>query len=390
MRLDADSIPRATVAQIETALAAAGAGRRVIALLERDHRAGVRRLALRERRRYRARMAEGRRRRRLRDMEERCWQEGRLRVAGVDEVGRGCLAGPVVAAAVVLPPEAARAGALFDLDDSKVLDAATRARLGAEILDLAAAWTVAPVDAEEIDRINILEASMKAMRMAISGLDPAPDQVLVDGARTPGSGLPETAVVDGDARSLSIAAASVVAKEHRDGLMRAFHREFPQYGFDSNKGYASAAHREALSRHGPCRLHRRTFSPLARREQLLLDLGPDTGRDGEALAADHLQGKGYRILHRRYRAAGGEIDLIAEDRGCCVFVEVKSTDRPADRPEDRVRRGKRRRLIRCARQFVEREAPAGAAEYRFDVVAVDLSARRPRVEHIEDAFDEGT
>lgn len=378
------------MAQIEEALAASGAGRRVIALLERDHRSGVRRLALRERRRYRARMAEGRRRRRLRDLEERCWQEGRLRVAGVDEVGRGCLAGPVVAAAVVLPPDAATAGELFDLDDSKVLDPETRARLRDGILDMALAWAVAAVAAEEIDRINILEASMKAMRMAISRLDPAPEQILVDGARTPGSGLPETAVVDGDARSLTIAAASVVAKEHRDRLMRDFDRQFPRYGFASNKGYASPDHREALARHGPCRLHRRTFSPLGRREQLLLDLGPDTGRDGETVAADHLRRKGYRILHRRYRAAGGEIDLIAADGGCCVFVEVKSTDREADRPEDRVRRHKRRRLIRCARQFVESSPPAGVTEYRFDVVAVDLSARRPRVEHIEDAFDDGT
>ena len=388
MRLDANSIPEATVAQIEAALAGAGAGRRVIALLERDRRAGVRRLAMRERRRYRSRMAENRRRRRLRDIEERYWQEGTLRVAGVDEVGRGCLAGPVVAAAVVLPPEAARAGELFDLDDSKVLDADTRARLRDEILDLALSWAVAPVAAEVIDRINILEASMEAMRMAVSGLDPTPDRVLVDGARAPGSGLPETAVVDGDARSLSIAAASVVAKEHRDRMMEELHQRFPEYGFDTNKGYASPAHREALARHGPCPLHRRTFSPLAQREQLSLDLGPDTGRDGETAAADYLLEKGYHILHRRYRAAGGEIDLIAADGDCCVFVEVKSTDRASDRPEDRVRRDKRRKLIRCARQFVERSSAPGR-EYRFDVVAVDLSTRTPAVEHMEDAFDAG-
>ena len=388
MRLDANSIPRATVAQIEAALAGAAAGRRVIALLERDRRAGVRRLAMRERRRYRSRMAENRRRRRLRDIEERYWQEGTLRVAGVDEVGRGCLAGPVVAAAVVLPPEAARAGELFDLDDSKVLDADTRARLRDEILDLALSWAVAPVAAEVIDRINILEASMEAMRMAVSGLDPAPDRVLVDGARAPGSGLPETAVVDGDARSLSIAAASVVAKEHRDRMMEELHQRFPEYGFDTNKGYASPAHRQALARHGPCPLHRRTFSPLAQREQLSLDLGPDTGRDGETAAADYLLEKGYHILHRRYRAAGGEIDLIAADGDCCVFVEVKSTDRASDRPEDRVRRDKRRKLIRCARQFVERSSAPGR-EYRFDVVAVDLSTRTPAVEHMEDAFDAG-
>ncbi len=387
MRLDADSIPRATVAQIEAALARVGAGRRVIALLERDPRAGVRRLAMRERRRYRARMAESRRRRRLRDLEERYWQEGLSRVAGVDEVGRGCLAGPVVAAAVVLPPEASVAVELFDLDDSKVLDADARSRLRDEILALALSWAVAPVAAEVIDRINILEASMEAMRMAISGLEPAPDRVLVDGSRAPGSGLPETAVVDGDARSLSIAAASVVAKEHRDRMMEELHPRFPEYGFDTNKGYASPAHREALARHGPCALHRLTFSPLAQREQLSLDLGPDTGRDGETVAADYLLEKGYRVLHRRYRAAGGEIDLIAADGDCCVFVEVKSTDRASGRPEDRVRRDKRRKLIRCARRFVERAAPG--TEYRFDVVAVDLSDRTPAVEHMEDAFDAG-
>ncbi len=386
MRLDADSIPRATVAQIEAALTASGAGRRVIALLEQDRRAGVRRLALRERRRYRDRRAEGRRRRRLRDLEDRYWQQGPLRLAGVDEVGRGCLAGPVVAAAVVLPPEAAEAFELFDLDDSKVLDAPTRGRLRDEILEIAITWAVAPVAAEVIDRINILEASMEAMRLAISALDPEPDRILVDGARVPGSGLPETAIVDGDARSISIAAASVVAKEYRDRLMSDFHREFPEYGFATNKGYASPTHREALSRHGPCPLHRRTFSPLARQEQPCLDLGADTGRDGETVAADYLRGKGYRILHHRYRAAGGEIDLIVSGDGCCVFVEVKSTDRSSDRPEDRVRRDKRRKLIHCARQFVERSAPAETTEYRFDVVAVDLSSRPPSVEHMEDAF----
>ena len=114
-----------------------------------------------------------------------------------------------------------------------------------------------------------------------------------------------------------------------------------------------------------------------------------TGMDNaETVAADYLLEKGYRVLHRRYRAAGGEIDLIAADGDCCVFVEVKSTDRASDRPEDRVRRDKRAKLIRCARQFVERSAAPGT-EYRFDVVAVDLSARTPAVEHMEDAFDAG-
>lgn len=391
MRLDSEGIRDATVAEIQAALRArGGAGRRLLALLEQDERSGVRRLAVRERGRWRSRQVERRRARRMRDLEDRFRAEGSLRLAGVDEVGRGCLAGPVVAAAVILPqdPEG-----LDELDDSKVLDADTRARLRERIVEIALDWSVAAVDAQQIDRINILEASMQAMRLALAAIQPPPDRVLVDGNRAPASGLLETTLIGGDARSLSIAAASVVAKQHRDSMMVAFDAQFPGYDFASNKGYASAKHHSGLRRLGPCELHRRSFQPLARRDQKRLDFegaGSGTGALGEAAAADYLRGAGYEILARGYRAAGGEIDLIVRRGACFVFVEVK-TSRRRRRPEERVDATKRRRLTRAAAQYIERfaagvEAQAGA-EFRFDVIAVDLSMATPRIEHIEDAFD---
>jgi ribonuclease HII len=384
MRLDETSIRSATVAEIEAALARrGGAGRRVLALLEQDPRAGVRRIAVRERGRFRARQAERRRARSMRDLEERFRAEGARRVAGVDEVGRGCLAGPVVACAVVLPEDAP---GLEELDDSKVLDRETRERLRERIVDIALDWSVAAVDAPRIDEINILEASMEAMRLCLADLDPPPDRVLVDGNRPPASGLPETTLVDGDARSLSIAAASVVAKVHRDALMREEAQRHPGYGFERHKGYASAEHRAALERLGPCPLHRRSFSPLAPRDQLTLDFEatPGTGASGEALAEAHLAAAGYEVLDRGYRGAGAEIDLVVRRGDTVVFVEVKSSRRPAQAAA-RVDAAKRRHLARAARHYIESRATGRGLQYRFDVIEVVLQPRR--IEHIEDAFE---
>lgn len=382
MRLDESSIRGATVAQIEAALERrGGAGRRVLALMEQDERAGVRQLAVRERARFRERQKERRRARTMRDLEQRYRAEGAQRLAGVDEVGRGCLAGPVVAAAVVLPDEVE---GLDELDDSKVLEPECRERLRERIVDVALDWSVAAVDARRIDEINILEASMEAMRLCLAELEPAPDLVLVDGNRPPTSGLREITLVGGDARSVSIAAASVVAKVHRDGMMVDYDRQFPGYAFASNKGYAAPDHREALQTLGPCDLHRRSFSPLAQRDQLTLELEePSTGRQGEELAATYLESEGYRILARRYRVAGGELDLIAQRGTVIAFVEVKTSHKPSH-GEERVDRRKQRRLQRAAAQYMERHAPQ-KVDFRFDVIAVNLSPES--VHHIEDAFE---
>jgi ribonuclease HII len=180
------------------------------------------------------------------------------RVAGVDEAGRGPLAGPVVAAAVILPAKGIPRG----IDDSKKLPAAERARLAARLKDCAVVG-VGIVEADEIDRLNIYWATMKAMTLAVEALGTLPEHVLVDGNRLPRWSFAATAIVRGDALSLSIAAASIVAKHTRDMIMIAHAETHPHYGWHSNKGYACRAHLDALRIHGPTPLHRRSFAPVA-------------------------------------------------------------------------------------------------------------------------------
>jgi ribonuclease HII len=186
-------------------------------------------------------------------------------VAGVDEVGRGPLAGPVTAAAVVLPPD-------FDhplLNDSKVLSEPQREAIYAELIaDGRLLTSCASASVEEIDRLNILRASHLAMERAVQGLARRPDICIIDGLPVPRFPWRHEAVVNGDGLSFSIAAASVIAKVERDRLMRTLHDAFPQYGFDTNKGYATPFHLEKLRQYGPCPLHRRSFEPVA---QLTLD-----------------------------------------------------------------------------------------------------------------------
>jgi ribonuclease HII len=181
-------------------------------------------------------------------------------IAGVDEVGRGALFGPVVAAAVILPRNCA-ALARAGLTDSKQLTREDRERLDKRVRKLALAVSVAEVDAETIDRVNIYQATRLAMLIAVSQLPLIPDHLLIDALRIDHP-CPQTKLFYGDSLSLSIAAASVVAKVHRDALMRSLDALHPQYGLASHKGYATPDHRKALREHGPCALHRRTFAPV--------------------------------------------------------------------------------------------------------------------------------
>lgn len=181
-------------------------------------------------------------------------------VAGIDEAGRGPLAGPVVAAAVVLHPRRPIDG----LADSKTLTAARRAALEADIKTRALSWAVAAAEVAEIDQLNILGATMLAMRRAVDALRPAPARALVDGNRVPALPCPAEAVVGGDALHAAISAASILAKESRDRRMRALARAWPQYGFERHKGYPTRAHLEALQRHGASRHHRLSFAPVRR------------------------------------------------------------------------------------------------------------------------------
>ncbi len=188
--------------------------------------------------------------------ERNAHSEGYTLVAGVDEVGRGCLAGPVVAAACILDPDKPLPPGL---DDSKKLSEKKRDRIAAELQQICVAYAIGRIEADEIDRINILEATKRAMLLAIAGLTPAADYLLIDALNLKQSPLPQKAIIKGDSISASIAAASVIAKTYRDDLMKAYDTEFPQYGFAGHKGYGAATHFAALRQHGPCPLHRRSF-----------------------------------------------------------------------------------------------------------------------------------
>lgn len=180
-------------------------------------------------------------------------------VCGVDEAGRGPLAGPVYAAAVILDP----AKQIRGLADSKVLKAERREVLAERIKERASAWAVAAASVEEIDRINIFQASMLAMRRAVEALGMRPEEAWIDGNQCPRElPCPAKAFVDGDARHKPISAASILAKTARDAEMRALHERYPAYGFDQHKGYATADHLDALGRAGPCEIHRRSFYPI--------------------------------------------------------------------------------------------------------------------------------
>jgi len=184
---------------------------------------------------------------------------GALRIAGVDEVGRGPLFGPVVASAVILPAGCRLSG----LNDSKKLTEKKRNELDAVIRAKALAWAIAAVDVETIDRINIRRASLLAMRLAVEQLSLAPDYLLIDGIDMIDWPCPQQSVIQGDGTSFSIAAASVLAKVHRDALLVALDRQYPGYGLANHKGYGSREHLEALARLGPTPLHRKSFSPVA-------------------------------------------------------------------------------------------------------------------------------
>jgi len=202
------------------------------------------------------------------------YERGYQLIAGVDEAGRGPLAGPVVAAAVILRRDVLIPG----VDDSKKLSESRRESLYEDIRQMTAGFGVGIVSRETIDRVNILRASLEAMKLAVLRLPVEPDFLLVDGLHLPALDLPMKALPHGDSLSLSVAAASIVAKVTRDRIMRELDRMYPQYGFVRNKGYPTAGHLAALDEFGPCEVHRRSFGPVAEKLcqlRMLLETKPD-------------------------------------------------------------------------------------------------------------------
>ncbi|ATB37438.1 ribonuclease HII [Cystobacter fuscus] len=237
--------------------------------LEADTRQGARALARRLRQQQGKNRSEGQRLRHLLRFETELWEQGHTHVAGVDEAGRGPLAGPVVAAAAILP----RGWKLEGLDDSKkIADEARRDELAEAIKQGAVAWAVGQAEPEEIDRLNIRRASLLAMHRALQGLGIQPTFVLLDAFTIPECTLPQRGIIKGDALSLSIAAASVLAKTTRDRTMRELDMLYPGYGLAEHKGYPTASHVQAIRERGVLPIHRRSFAPV--REALGLPVPP--------------------------------------------------------------------------------------------------------------------
>ena len=228
------------------------------AALRADPRAGAKAILDAVARRRAENRSEGQRLRKLLQFESALWETGVVHVAGVDEAGMSPLAGPVAAAAVIFAPGSKIPG----VDDSKKLDAETRETLAVEIKGRAVAWCVAFAEVEEIDRVNIYWAGLLAMRRAVEGLSVVPQHILLDARRLKELKTPQQAIVKGDAKSLTIAAASILAKTARDALMCKLDSEYPGYGFSKHKGYPVREHRAALARLGACAVHRRSFAPV--------------------------------------------------------------------------------------------------------------------------------
>jgi ribonuclease HII len=228
--------------------------------LREDPRSGARAVAERILRRIHAAQAEGRRLTRLCAFEQPLWEQGLTLVAGVDEVGMAPLAGPVIAAAVILRPGTRIQG----VNDSKQLTPEERDSLDPEIRACCVAVGMGRAEVAEIDTINIYHAGMLALRRAVLALAPAPQHVLLDARRLRDLPIPQQAIIKGDAKSITIGAASIVAKVHRDRLMRDLDREHPGYGFADHKGYPTPEHLDALEKLGACVIHRRSFAPVAK------------------------------------------------------------------------------------------------------------------------------
>jgi ribonuclease HII len=227
----------------------------ILRKLQRDPRTGARRLHKILAKRYNEQKKERNRLDSMLHFERLLWKAGIQHIAGVDEVGMGPLAGPVVAAAVVFPPGTE----IEAIDDSKALDEETRERLDKEIREKASAFAIGIVEVEEIDRINIYHAGIRAMQLAVLSLPVPPQHILVDSRTIPGFAQPQNSFDKGDGINFSIASASIVAKVFRDRLMTGLDVQYPGYGFASHKGYATPEHQRAIKELGPCPIHRRSF-----------------------------------------------------------------------------------------------------------------------------------
>ena len=349
---------------------------------EEDSRKGVQTALASFRKKYEKHQQELARLEEILTYERGLWEAGYDLVAGIDEVGRGPLAGPVVAAAVILPKECKIEG----VNDSKKLSAKKREELYDIILEKAVSYGIGVVSNERIDEINILQATYEAMREALSQLKPKADYILADAVTIPMVSTPQRGIIKGDAKSMSIGAASIVAKVYRDRMMEAYEEVYPGYGFASNKGYGAAEHIEGIRKQGITPIHRKTFVKNFLPQDG--DTAADKGHRGEVLAAKQMEKMGYEILERNFHALKGEIDIIAKKENVIVFTEVKyRKNEEMGIPAEAVNHWKQQHIIRAAKAYIAQKCLMEMGyDFRFDVAEVLTSEGKTYFRYTEDAF----
>nr|WP_294680701.1 ribonuclease HII [uncultured Anaerotignum sp.] len=349
---------------------------------EGDSRKGVQNMLTSFRKKYEKHLQEQARLEEILTYERGCWAAGYELVAGVDEVGRGPLAGPVVAAAVVLPQGCKIEG----VNDSKKLSAKKREELYDVILEQAITYGIGVVSNERIDEINILQATYEAMREALSQLSPHADYILADAVTIPRISTPQRGIVKGDAKSMSIGAASIIAKVYRDRLMESYDSVYPGYSFAANKGYGSAEHIAGIQGLGLTPIHRRSFVKNLRPQEA--ETAVEKGGRGELLAARQMEKMGYEILERNFHALRGEIDIIAKKENMIVFTEVKyRRDETMGIPAEAVDSRKQQNIIRTAKAYIAQNCHLEMGyDFRFDVAEVLNSEGKTYFRYTEDAF----
>lgn len=316
-------------------------------------------------------------------------QEGVDLLCGVDEAGRGPLAGDVFAAAVILPKDCKIEG----LNDSKKLNEKKRDLLYDIIIKEAVCYCVATASVSEIESVNILNATFLAMRRAVDGLSQKPNLALVDGNKNPGLSVHTRLIVKGDATSAAIAAASILAKVSRDRYMEQVAKEYPQYLFEKHKGYGTALHYEMLAEHGISPVHRASFLKNLSTKHGNCDNSQihkqTAGKLGEDAACEYLKNEGYEVKLRNYSCQWGEIDVIAKKDDYIAFVEVKTrTPNGYGEPREAVSKAKRERLRKTAECYFA--AFDDALQPRFDICEVYIDGKNSksvsRIEYYENAF----
>ena len=325
------------------------------------------------------------------EVEGRLRRQGFRRPAGLDEVGRGCLAGPAAAGAAILasnPSAEMRAVAR----DSKTLSAdglrAAYEVISREALAVAVGWAAAA----EIDRLGIGAAVRLAMRRAAAKLRLPPDHLIIDAVRLPSVNLPQVSFARADSKSLSVAAASIVAKVERDRLMARLAESHPEYGFESHKGYGTRRHMEAIRRFGPSAEHRMTFRPMSESGRSPGRLSSaESGALAEGYAAEALAERGLTVVGRNFRTRYGELDIVAADGDALAFVEVRARRARTGfgSPAETVTAAKAARLIAAAQEYVQ-SAGGERREWRIDLAAVELDrwGRPAAAEFIESAVED--